>query len=108
MPRGDEAASPIASPAGEYEDAGRCERAEAELGEVAARILHHLEQVDVKVVDHEAVDFAHLGLGYGRQLVNRKRLHCSPESRRRHPSFTEIRLSRGFPGRPEIVLTTDE
>src|SRR5262249_22093304 len=74
----DEATAAITTAAGQHDDAGRCEHPDTQLGQVAASVLHHLEQADVKVIDHEAVDVAHLRLRYRRQLVKRKGLHFAP------------------------------
>jgi hypothetical protein len=36
------------------------------LGQAAAGVLHHLDQLDAHVFDHQSVDFAHLIDRYGR------------------------------------------
>ncbi len=57
------AARPDQNRAGRWVVAG-----DGEVGQVAACVLHHLEELDAELVDHDAVDLAHLRGGDRRQI----------------------------------------
>jgi hypothetical protein len=42
------------------------EQTDRQLGQVPARVLHHLDQLEVQVLDHDAVDVTHLRGGQRR------------------------------------------
>lgn len=47
----------------EFSRRSRRVQIDRQLSETAAGILHHLQQVNVEVFDHDAVDLDHLGFG---------------------------------------------
>src|SRR5262249_16464890 len=64
-PRGDQRTAAVAATARQHVDApalrGAVEKADPrKMREIAPGILHHLNQLDLEVLDHRAVDFHHL------------------------------------------------
>ena len=61
LPGGDETAAAVPTGPGEHRDRLRREQASGEVGEVAPGVLHHLDELDVEVLDHGAIHGSHLG-----------------------------------------------
>src|SRR5262245_23002193 len=64
-PRGDQRTAAVAATARQHDDAPALrvavEKADPrEMREIAPGILHHLNQLDLEILDHGAVDFHHL------------------------------------------------
>ncbi len=79
MAGGDEAPTAVAAGSGEHRDGLRGESFDDELCEVAAGVLHHLDQLDPQVLDHHAIDFNHLRLGQPTDVTG-----CVDRIRRAH------------------------
>src|SRR5262249_54828882 len=62
-------------PPGPHRDRPRREPVDCQLGEAAAGVLHHLDELDVQVLDHDPVDFTHLLGGQRREFGPAETVH---------------------------------
>jgi hypothetical protein len=60
MARCDQATTAVSARARQHDHADGRETGYGELGEVSPGVLHHLDQLDVKVLGHSPVDLPHL------------------------------------------------
>ena len=70
MSRCDQPAPAVAARAAQYGRGSGVVEIENEAGQVASRVFHHLDQLDADVLDHDAVDLAHLVCADPRDLVS--------------------------------------
>jgi len=100
---GDQAPTAISTAAGQHHDLppGQlpAQPAAGMSSQATPRVLHHLQQLDMKFVDHDPVDLPHLGNGHGRDDAHTVLAHTvlahtftalgfmtkSPWSRNLHP-----------------------
>jgi hypothetical protein len=64
----DQASTAVATGACQHRHPGWREAGYGQLGQIAPGILHHLDQLDVKIFDHGPVDLSHLVRGQRGQL----------------------------------------
>src|SRR5262249_5018396 len=69
------AAAAVAARPGQHRDRPRREPVDCQLGEAAAGVLHHLDELDVQVLDHDPVDFTHLLGGQRREFAPAETVH---------------------------------
>jgi hypothetical protein len=82
MARCDQATTAVSARARQHDHADGRETGYGELGEVSPGVLHHLDQLDVKVLGHSAVDLPHLvgRQGWALGLRNDRRLDAGQVS----------------------------
>ena len=70
VPGGHQTPSAVASRAGQYYDRFGLIKADGKLGQASPGILHHLGQLDVKLVDHHSIHLPHLVAGQERDALD--------------------------------------